>query len=315
MRARWIAAVLGLTAMRTLAAQSRPAGPDSATRRALALAYLRVELANRDHPIPPDRQAAINLTFDRATLAFFTGSYQSVIGTLDSIAGVIEGASKSDKRHHAEAEKALDHPSGEGHILGPDSTAVSYRVYVPARAPTGLLPVVVALHGAGTTESAFLDAYGAGHLRLLADSAGFLIVAPFTNTFMRSPDNLARLLADVETRHPIDRRRIYLLGHSLGAMTAWRLAQERPEAIAGVVAMAGAGAVTVDPSRAGRLPRTLVFGASVDSVVPVTRLAMSVEAARAIGWAVEYRELPNRGHTLMVGAALPAAIQWLFEKE
>ena len=36
----------------TAHAQNRPpAGPDSATRRALALAYLRVELANRDRSI------------------------------------------------------------------------------------------------------------------------------------------------------------------------------------------------------------------------------------------------------------------------
>jgi D-alanine-D-alanine ligase-like ATP-grasp enzyme len=41
---------------------------------------------------------------------------------------------------------------------------------------TGADVVFIALHGAGTTESAFLDAYGAGHLRLLADSVGFRYV-------------------------------------------------------------------------------------------------------------------------------------------
>ncbi len=283
----------------SLGAQTRPAGPDSATRRALALAYLRVELANRDP------------TFDHATLAFFTGRYQAVITTLDSIAGVIEGTSSSASRDRADAMKALDHPSGEPHTLGADSAAVPYRVYVPAKAGGGALPVVVALHGAGTNETAFLDAYGAGCLESLADSAGFLIVAPFTNAFMRSPDNLSRLLADVESHHPIDRRRVYLLGHSLGAMTAWRLAQEHPESIAAVVALAGAGPVTATADRGKTLPRTLVVGASVDSVVPVPRLRRAVDAAQAIGWPIEYREIPNQGHTLMVGSALPAAVQWL----
>ena len=79
--------------------------------------------------------------------------------------------------------------------------------------------------------------------------------------------------------------------------------------MAGVVCLAGAG--TVLATAGATLPRTLVVGASVDPVVPPARLKIAVDQARAIGWNVEYRELPNQGHTLMVGSFLDQAVTWL----
>lgn len=83
------AVALGLVT-NLLQAPARPAGPDSVTRRALALAYLRLERAVRDRPLAADRLAATNQTFDQATLAFLGGRYQQVIATLDSLGTVIE---------------------------------------------------------------------------------------------------------------------------------------------------------------------------------------------------------------------------------
>ena len=80
-----------------------------------------------------------------------------------------------------------------------------------------------------------------------------------------------------------------------------------------IVALHGAGAdetAFLEAYRAGRI-RRLVVGASVDPVVPPARLKIAVDQAHAIGWNVEYRELLNQGHTLMVGAFLDQAIAWL----
>lgn len=290
-------------------AQARPAGPDSLTRRAMALAYLRIELAVRDRPLAADRMAETNQTFDQATLAFFGGRYQQVIRTLDSLGAVIEAGPAIGPRHRDEALRALDRPSGERHVISSPDGEVPYRLYRPQSIGKRPAPVVVALHGAGADETAFLEAYGAGRLRRLADSLGFVIVTPFTNAMMRTSANLPRLLDDVATRGPIDRARVYLLGHSLGGGNAWRLAQDQAGSVAAVVCLAGAGAVSA--TTGAGLPRTLVVGASIDPIVPSARLKIAVDQAHAIGWNVEYRELLNQGHTLMVGSFLDQAVAWL----
>ena len=76
-----------------------------------------------------------------------------------------------------------------------------------------------------------------------------------------------------------------------------------------MVCLAGAGAVSA--TAGATLPRTLVVGALIDPVVPPARLKVAVDQARAIGWNVGYRELPNQGHTLMVGSFLDQAVAWL----
>ncbi len=307
MKARWL---LALPLAATLVhAQARPAGPDSLTRRAMALAYLRIELAVRDRPLAADRMAETNQTFDRATLAFFGGRYRQVIRTLDSLGTVIEADPAVGPRHREEALRALDRPSGERRVLSSPDGEVPYRLYRPQSIGNRPAPVVVALHGAGADETAFLEAYGAGRIRRLADSLGFIVVSPYTNAMMRASTNLPRLLDDVAAQGPIDRTRVYLLGHSLGGGTAWRLAQDQAGQIAAVVCLAGAGAVSA--TTGASLPRTLVVGASVDPVVPPARLKTAVDQAQAIGWAVDYRELPNQGHTLMVGSFLDQAVAWL----
>ena len=129
MTTRWL---LALTLVTNLAqAQARPAGPDSLTRRAMALAYLRVELAVRDRPLASDRMAETNQTFDQATLAFFGGRYQQVIGTLDSLGTVIEADPAVGPRHRVEALRALDRPSGERHVVSSPDGEVPYRLYRP----------------------------------------------------------------------------------------------------------------------------------------------------------------------------------------
>ena len=308
---------LGLTSMAVLAvtaaqAQNRPAGPDSATRRSLALAYLRVELANRDRPIAADRLGSLNQAFDRTTLAFFGGKYPAVIGSLDSVAAAIEVDTAVAQAHRTEAARILDHPAGQLRtVTMTDGTTFPYRLYVPAKARKHAA-IVVAFHGAGTDERAFMGAYGAGKLRLLADKLGFVLVTPFTNGVMVSADRFDRVIDDAANAARFDRTRLFVLGHSLGSMTAWRFAQERGSVIRAVVCLAGAGAVTATRDKAAGLPRTLVIGAELDLLVPPARLHPAVDAAKAVGWNVEYRELANQGHTLMVGAALDQAMDWFF---
>jgi polyhydroxybutyrate depolymerase len=134
-----------------------------------------------------------------------------------------------------------------------------YLLTVPASAQVGLsLPVVVSYHGGGG------DA--AGHLAYtrtdtLADDRGFLLVVP--DGTGRLDDRLLTwnaggccgyaqdqqvddvgftlaLLDELEGRFRIDRRRVVATGLSNGAMMAYRLAAEAPQAVAAIAPIAGA---------------------------------------------------------------------------
>ncbi len=160
---------------------------------------------------------------------------------------------------------ALAAPVHAPHPLGPGTHKVlvdlrvsgvrrSYCVHVPAGHDGATpLPVVVALHGAFSTARKFERESG---FSLLADREGFLVVYPqgigFGDLFRHwnsghccgkarkiNLDDVGFALAavdDVARRNPVDRARLYVVGHSNGGMLAYRIAAERPEVVAAVAA-------------------------------------------------------------------------------
>ncbi len=143
-----------------------------------------------------------------------------------------------------------------------------YVVHVPAR-PHALPAVMLALHGGGGSGAQFKEENG---LDAVADREGFLAVypdgtGPLRNrllTWNAGPDCcgqaaarnvddvgfLARLLDDLASRTGYDRGRVYVTGHSNGAMMAYRFAAERADLVAAVVAVGGT--MMVDASRPSR---------------------------------------------------------------
>lgn len=119
------------------------------------------------------------------------------------------------------------------------------------------LPLVVMLHAYGVNgefeELAF-------QLRPVAAARSFLYVHPdgtpndegkrFWNATdaccggaKDSPDDvsyLRGLVGEIASKYPVDRKRVYLVGHSNGAFMAHRMACESPELFAAVVSIAGA---------------------------------------------------------------------------
>lgn len=95
---------------------------------------------------------------------------------------------------------------------------------------------------------------------------------------------IAELIDDVAAGHAIDRRRVYVVGMSNGAMMAYRLASEIPERIAAVVAVAGSLAVD-DCSKARDVPVLHIHGER-DSNVPFAggrgELGLSPVAHRSV---------------------------------
>jgi len=118
-------------------------------------------------------------------------------------------------------------------------------------------PLIIVLHGYGAN-----GAVQAEYLRLtqLVDSAGFLLLAPdgtldaTGNRFWNATDAccdfgginvddvayIHGLIDDVELDYNVDRKRVYLVGHSNGAFMAHRMACDDAAEIGAIVSLAGA---------------------------------------------------------------------------
>ena len=189
---------------------------------------------------------------------------------------------------------------------GAGGVLIPFRIVAPtAAAISGSpVPVIIALHGAGGDENMFVDAYGAGALASLALNANAILVTPATTPFAASPENFDSLMTVLRSEYRVNAGRVYVLGHSMGATVAARLAQLRPQQIAAVACLAGGAAVTVS-----KAPAVLFIGAVLD---PIARPGV-VKAAATGSPTGHYEELPNEGHTLMVLNAVQRAVPWLLQ--
>lgn len=101
------------------------------------------------------------------------------------------------------------------------------------------LPLVIALHGAGGSENLFFDGYGNGLIARLTQQRGWLLVAPRH----AAGGNLDGLIREVGKLYPVDEKRIFLVGHSMGAGQAVAAAVRTPERYVAVAALGGGGSV------------------------------------------------------------------------
>ena len=287
-------------------------GQDAASARALAGVLLEVELALKERPPEPHRVAEVNRAFDQASLAFFAGRVETVIAALASLVESVEPDPEVRERQRLRAREILAGLDAQVNLLEiPGAAPVPYRLHGPPAGGGAPLPVVVALHGAGGNEHMFLEAYGAGRIRELADERGFVVVSPATAALARAPEALPALLDAAAERHPIDRTRVYLMGHSMGAGAAWALAERFPELVAGVACIAGGCGGGPAPTAPAGLPRLLLVAGELDPIAAPARVEAAAAQARDRGVAAEYWLIPDQGHTLLVGAVLDQVVSWL----
>jgi predicted esterase len=198
----------------------------------------------------------------------------------------------------------------------PGRVYVSPRHLQRARQADRSLPLVVAMHGAGGDENLFMVGYGAGLIKRLADRHGFVVVTPRTYDVLADASNLGDIIETAAAAYPIDRDRVYLVGHSLGAITASLLTSGGTDpAPAGHELVAAAGLLAGGTRIAGANPLvsvpTFVVAAGHDRIFPEARLRASAEALQALGVPVEFRLYDDEAHVSVVARSLPDVIPWL----
>jgi poly(3-hydroxybutyrate) depolymerase len=205
------------------------------------------------------------------------------------------------------------------YMLAAANELMPYRMLVPSSyTASRAFPLIIALHGLGGTEDSFFDAYGR-KLPQLAEQRGYIVAAPLgfrvdggygwglgnppadpaarRNSELSEMD-VMQVVAQVRKSYNIDERRIYLMGHSMGAIGTWKLAPKYPELWAALGAFSGQGApATVEKMR--NIPEFVVHG-DADPTVNVAGSRAMVAAMKALNVDVKYVEVPGGNHMSVV---------------
>ena len=292
-------------------------GLDQAVSRFEGAAKRAPESLRAELLFPVDRIRHVN----RGDLELRSWDIDRDLAATDSLVSVIQQGADPFARRTGDMKRH--------YWLTAANEILPYRLYVPRKyVATRSMPLIVALHGLGQTEDSFFDAYGK-KLPQLAEQHGYILVAPLgfrvdggygsgvatppvDPVARRSSDlseqDVMHVLAEVRKHYNIDPDRIYLMGHSLGAIGTWKLAAKYPDVWAAIGPFAGQGApATMD--RMKHIPAFVVHGDN-DPTVGVRGSRTMVEAMKAQAVDFTYIEVPGGNHSNVVEPNLPGMLQF-----
>ena len=292
-------------------------GLDSRLRALETAAASVVEAVRADVSYPAD--VIKNVNRGRIELGQF--NVQSEIAKAEAILASAKGGKDPFKGRTGDFERH--------YVLQGANEVMPYRVYVPkgyaASKPT---PLVIALHGLGANEDSFFDSYSQLPPQL-AEQHGFLMAAPlgyrpdgfYGSPIMGAADAASRRRIDysekdvlevlrlMKSMYNVDESRIYLMGHSMGAIGTWALGAKYPNLWAALVPFSGVGSpATADQMK--HIPQFVVHG-DADNTVNVSGSRNMVAALKKAGADVTYIEVAGGSHTDMVVPNLPQAFEFL----
>jgi poly(3-hydroxybutyrate) depolymerase len=176
----------------------------------------------------------------------------------------------------------------------------AYYLYVPptvkAASPA---PLIVMLHGSGRVGMSLVEKW-----KDLAKKEGVIIVGPDSldtrswNMPQDGPDYLRDLVEELKTKYPINPRRVYLFGHSGGAIFALMMSLMESQYFAACAIHAGAlppSSYDLADSAKRKIPMFIQVGDS-DRSFPLKVVRETRDFLSSKGFAVELTELAGHDH-------------------
>ena len=207
--------------------------------------------------------------------------------------------------------------------------SMPYRLFVPRGYDKGKqYPLIIWLHGAGgrghdNLQQISGDQVAGTRLWISTENQAkhpAFVVAPQSARAWQLPVDAVDLQPELRTvveildvltaGYPIDQRRVYLVGQSMGAGGAWNLVTNRPDRFAAVLLICPAGFRSLERSAAAaRVPFWAIEGALGSG--PYTRNV--VDALKHDGGKPKFTVYPDAGHEIWDRAfAEPELADWLF---
>lgn len=195
---------------------------------------------------------------------------------------------------------------------------LEYLIQVPEGAPEDERgwPMILFLHGMGERGRHVHDVAKHGPPKMIAagETFPFVVVSPQCppDTWWHDQeDALLALLDEVCAAHPIDARRVYLTGLSMGGYGTWYLGRKHPERFAALVPICGGLLPGYDIAPLATRPVWAFHGAQ-DETVPLRESQRIVEAVQALGGDIRLTVYPEAGHDSWTETyANPALYAWL----
>ncbi len=244
-----------------------------------------------------------------------------------ALAAFLSGASAVEAQEDFEA-KTFESKDG-GKLL--------YREFAsPGEDSETGVPLVIFFHGAGErgSDNTAQLKHSVGDIAAYLESSGQagIVVAPqcpegkqwvdtpwgdWSHTMPLDPSESMRLAIElidsiVATR-PVDPKRIYVTGLSMGGFATWDIVQRRPLFFAAAIPVCGGGD-TAEARKLSGLPIWVTHG-DRDTVVQTQRSRDMVAALREAGGRPIYTEFEDTGHNAWAPTYSNRAIlDWLFSQ-
>ena len=170
----------------------------------------------------------------------------------------------------------------------------TYYLYVPKSVqPSTAAPLVVLLHGSDHVGLSLAEKWND-----LADKEGFIIVAPDSADSSKwsvpgdGPAFIYELVESLKSKYPVDPKRVYLFGHSGGAIFALLMSLYESEYFAATAIHAGAlppeSTPVIDLAKR-KTPIEIQVG-TVDRSFPLKAVRSTRDLLNAHGFSVTHRD-------------------------
>ena len=192
-------------------------------------------------------------------------------------------------------------------------------LFVPKDLPAGGVPLLVTLHGSGRDGSTLVDRW-----KDLAAEEKFILVGPdsLNSAFWIAPADGPDFLYDIVERlkkvYPIDPRRVYLFGHSAGAVFTLLMSMRESQYFAAAAIHAGAlrNYETVDGiAKAKRRIPMAIFCGTADPFFPIAAVRITRDTLRTAGFPVSLIEIPGHDHNYYAISSRMNHQAWEFLKQ
>jgi poly(3-hydroxybutyrate) depolymerase len=191
----------------------------------------------------------------------------------------------------------------------------TYYMFVP-NSISQSAPMLLLLHGSGRNGMSLIDPW-----KDIAVKEGIILVAPDSsessqwNQAADGPDFIHAVVEAAKSKYPVDPRRVYLFGHSAGAVYALYLSAIQSEYFAATAIHAG----TLLPSDFGiidvatrKIPLAIWVGTN-DPYFSTSSVRATRDAFNSRGFTVQLTEIPAHNHNYyaIAGKINPAIWEFL----
>ena len=176
----------------------------------------------------------------------------------------------------------------------------AYYLYVPSTIKTeSPAPLILMLHGSGRVGLSLVEKW-----KDLAKKENFIIAGPDSSNSQGwgmpqdGPDFLRDLVEELKKKYPINPRRVYLFGHSAGAIFALETSLMESEYFAATAIHAGALAPDdreLIQMAKRKIPMFIQVGDS-DQSFPLKAVRATRDLLNQNGFSVEVTEIPKHDH-------------------